>query len=154
MTGVEIRSCARDDLAALEWDGAFAACRAVFAQMFEAAEAGRMAMLIATRADAHVGQIWIDLDRDPLRALLWALRVKPAYRGLGIGAALVAEGERVARRAGRTRAELEVEPVNTRARRLYERLGYVWVNRARAWDVISGRELAFELDVLGRSLVG
>jgi ribosomal protein S18 acetylase RimI-like enzyme len=84
--------------------------------------------------------------------VLWALRVKPGWRGRGIGTRLIAAAEQVARRAGRSWAELEVEPHNTRARALYEGLGYRWLRRQLAVDALTGARLDFELDVLRRPL--
>jgi ribosomal protein S18 acetylase RimI-like enzyme len=154
VTDLEIRPCRRGDLRALEWGDVFRGERTRFARVFAVAEHGGMAMLVAERAGHHAGQIWIDLARDRARAVLWALRVKPEHRGRGIGTALVAAGERVARGADRTCVELEVEPHNARARALYERLGYVWVRRQLAIDALTGVRLALELDVLRRTIAG
>jgi len=152
VTELAIRPCARSELRALEWDGEFHADREVFARVYALAERGAMAMLVATWAHDHVGQIWIDLARDRGGAVLWALRVKPPWRRRGIGARLVAAGEQIARRADRSWAELEVEPQNVRAHALYERLGYRWVRRQPAIDALTGAPLAFELEILRRPL--
>jgi ribosomal protein S18 acetylase RimI-like enzyme len=52
------------------------------------------------------------------------LAVLPAYRGKGVGRALLAEAERQARGRGCCRLTLEVQDDNTRARSLYERFGF------------------------------
>jgi ribosomal-protein-alanine N-acetyltransferase len=147
-----IRRCRREELHALEWQGAFRGDRALFRRVFARAEQGAMVMLVASRAGEHVGQIWIDLARARGGAVLWALRVQPRWRGAGIGTRLVAAAERIARHAGRRWVELEVEPHNARARALYERLGYRRIGRRRAVDAVTGARLDFELDVLRRPL--
>lgn len=154
MIAIEIRACRRADLPELEWGGTYACDRPLFRHVLALADAGAMAMLVAEHAGQHVGQLWIDLVRGGDVAILWALRVRPAWRGRGAGTQLVAAGEHVAMRAGRAWAEIEVEPPNTRARALYERLGYRWVRRAPARDAITGALLPFELDVLRRRLGG
>lgn len=50
--------------------------------------------------------------------------VRPAYRGHGIGTAIIERVLREARRLGARRATLEVRASNTGALRLYERLGF------------------------------
>ena len=53
------------------------------------------------------------------------LHVRPAYRGRGVGTALIAAAERTARELGHALVALGVDEDNPDARRLYERLGYV-----------------------------
>src|SRR5262249_3876414 len=81
-------------------------------------------------------------------ALLWALRVKPAWRNRGVGKRLIASGMRVARHAKRRWVEIEVELGNARARGLYERLGFDWVRRGVAGDGLTGAMLDVQLDTL------
>jgi ribosomal-protein-alanine N-acetyltransferase len=52
------------------------------------------------------------------------LALRPPFRGLGIGTALMHHVLNEARRLGARRATLEVRASNERARRLYERLGF------------------------------
>jgi len=51
--------------------------------------------------------------------------VDAAHRGTGIASALLAEGERQVKAAGHAKAWLAVATGNTRARRFYEREGWV-----------------------------
>jgi ribosomal-protein-alanine N-acetyltransferase len=50
--------------------------------------------------------------------------IRPAYRGMGMGTALLRHVLAEGRRLGARRATLEVRASNTGARRLYERLGF------------------------------
>jgi GNAT superfamily N-acetyltransferase len=150
--GVVVRRCRRPDLPLLEWDGEFTPARALFAQLFALARRGAIVMLVAGCAREHLGQIWIDLARTPPGALLWALRVKPTWRGRGVGTQLIMVAEQVAASLARPWAEIEVEPGNLRARALYERLGYRWNRSEIALDALSRAPLDFEVDVLRRQL--
>ena len=151
MTEIVIRRCRRGDLRAHAW-GPYRDALPMIARVFELAERGTMVMLVATTGNRHVGQSWLDLARYRTGAVLWALRVKPAWRGRGIGTRLIAAAEQTARRAGRAWLEIEVELGNTRARELYERLGYSWLHRRWASDALTGAPLTFELDILRRPL--
>jgi GNAT superfamily N-acetyltransferase len=152
VNGVVIRRCRRGDLRALEWDGVFRDAAPLFTRMFELAEHGAMVMLVATCRGEHVGQIWIDLARDREGAVLWALRVKPAWRGRGLGRRLIAAAEHISRHHRRGWVEIEAEPNNLRARALYESLGYRWLRRGLAVDAITRAALDFELDTFRREV--
>jgi ribosomal protein S18 acetylase RimI-like enzyme len=68
-----------------------------------------------------------EVDND--RFLLDGICVAPASRGLGVGSALMAAIEDEARARGYAYVRLDVIDTNWRARALYERLGYMRVNR-------------------------
>lgn len=87
----------------------------------------RTRLVVARAAGALAG--WVVLDRDPCRLVgHWAtikhLQTHPAFRGRGIGSALMAEARRIAR------DELGLEQLHLAARggegleRFYERLGW------------------------------
>lgn len=57
-------------------------------------------------------------------ALLWDIRVTPAMRGRGVGAALVAAVEAWAAAQGAEWLEVETQNVNVPACRFYERMGF------------------------------
>jgi GNAT superfamily N-acetyltransferase len=63
------------------------------------------------------------LDRSAPRPELKNLNVREQRRGRGVGAAIIAEAERLARDAGELGIGVGID--NPRARALYERLGYV-----------------------------
>lgn len=148
---MRIRPCQETDLDALEWEGEFAHDRPLIDRSFARCAEGAMVMLVAEDAGTHLGQVWINFGcaREP--ALIWALRVKPAWRCRGIGTQLVRAAERVIAGRGIPTAELEVEPANRGAWRLYERLGYVHVRSVLARDG-AGRVTGPSLVVLRRSL--
>jgi ribosomal protein S18 acetylase RimI-like enzyme len=68
----------------------------------------------------------VDLaKRKPERTgYIWAVRVFPFLRGLGIGTILMEFAEDLLRQRGFVQAEVGVEKSNDRARQLYLRLGY------------------------------
>jgi len=64
-----------------------------------------------------------------------SVAVRPEYRGLGIGRALVEEAQRFAVEQGRDRVVLDVLAHNTPALHLYERMGYVEYHRFHAYEL-------------------
>ncbi|MBR2565975.1 MAG: GNAT family N-acetyltransferase [Paenibacillus sp.] len=64
-------------------------------------------------------------ETRPGEYYLDTLSVSESFQGRGIGRALMAAFEQHARRLGHTRTALIVEQDNERARRLYERQGYI-----------------------------
>jgi len=70
---------------------------------------------------------WAVLDQGELGNVAIAAR----WRGRGLGAQLVAEIIRRAARRGVRDVFLEVRPLNSSARRLYERFGFVLVGKRR-----------------------
>lgn len=123
---VTIRMCREDDLLALEWDGMFTDHREIILDAFIRQQQQSNVMLVADTSGGIVGQVWIDMTKLASRGagFLWALRVHPEARGRGIGTELVGAAE--AWLAARTfeSATLGVEKENSRAMRLYQRLGY------------------------------
>lgn len=75
-------------------------------------------------AGETVGVLWV-CRRWPAQAWVYDVEVDAAHRGLGLGAATMAWAGRWARAQGLAWLGLNVFGHNTRARGLYERLGYV-----------------------------
>jgi GNAT superfamily N-acetyltransferase len=123
---VVIRPARRDDLANLEWFGAFSHHRQIIHEAFELQKQGLAVMLVADAGGFPVGQAWLDL-RPRAHAggpLVWAVRVLDPFKRIGLGARLMAAVEAVARGNGCRRIELGVERANGPARAFYERLGW------------------------------
>ncbi len=87
-----------------------------------------MAHLAVDEADSILGVVVVRLGEELLShapsAHLEVLAVAKGMEGLGIGKALIVEAERSARDHGARTMTLHVFGKNSRARRLYERLGY------------------------------
>jgi ribosomal protein S18 acetylase RimI-like enzyme len=121
-----IRPAEEGDLGPLEWCGMFTPHREIIRQTWEATRRGEAEMLVAVANRFPVGQTWIDFSRyaaDRI-GLLWAVRVLPGLHRLGIGTRLLAAAERLVREREWDEVEIQVDPANTRAQRLYERQGY------------------------------
>jgi ribosomal protein S18 acetylase RimI-like enzyme len=128
---VTIRPLTAADLPQLEWDGEYTHHRPVFQRTLADVARGIRLMLGAVVGDQVVGQVFVQLQSSELefasagrRGYLYSLRVRPGWRGCGIGSQLVAaaEGELLAR--GYREAAISTAKENEGARRLYERLGY------------------------------
>jgi ribosomal protein S18 acetylase RimI-like enzyme len=128
-----VRPCVAEDLPMLEWYGLFRDHRELFTDAFARHLAGNNVMLVADLRGFPVGQAWIDLVKhnEERVGYVWAVRVFPFLRGLGIGTHLIDSAERILAERGYRGAELGVEKDNPDARRLYERLGYALVGEAR-----------------------
>jgi ribosomal protein S18 acetylase RimI-like enzyme len=125
-----IRPCRREDLTSLEWFGMFSFQRPVLRSTYEKHESGELVMLVADVNRVAAGLVWITLDRldTDATAVFWALRVHPLLQNKGIGSRLLRMCEETALRLGFRGAEFGVEEGNIGAYRLYDRLGYRWVD--------------------------
>jgi ribosomal protein S18 acetylase RimI-like enzyme len=140
MTDVVLRLSARDfvhtDLASCGWAGSDHHLAGV-AQQLERARTGEVDYLaVCPPTDIPVAKGGVDYQVVEGVGTLWQLAVHPALQSCGIGTFLVEAAESRIRHRGLHRAQLAVEENNTRARALYERLGYVaYGRRPDSWDV-------------------
>lgn len=115
-----------EELAAIPWPDA--AKRAFLDQQFALQHAhylmhyGDSDFLALEGADGAVGRYYLQRAAPDHR--LVDISLFPAWRGLGLGHALIAHSQAEARREGRG-MRLHVLHTNPAARRLYERLGFV-----------------------------
>jgi len=140
-----IRPAAEADLEALEWGGEFRRFRRLYRAAYEEARRGERALLVADVQGQVVGQIFVQLGGafpgQPLASgYLYAFRVRPEFRNLGLGTALVAEAEGFLRRQGFSQVVIAVAKDNAGALRLYQRLGYERFGEdPGAWSYIDDR---------------
>lgn len=129
---VQIRHASHKDLPALEWEGEFAHFRHVFAEAFRLMELGDVIMWVVDLPDfGLIGQVFIQLygpkqiqSNGNKYAYIYGFRVRPTYRGYGIGSRLLEVVETDLVQRGFLRIALNVARGNEDARRLYERCGY------------------------------
>jgi GNAT superfamily N-acetyltransferase len=92
-------------------------------------------ILVATLAGTPVGFAALSFmwtyEHGGRAAWLDELYVEPAQRGGGIGGTLLRAAYRVAADSGAATMDLEVDAGHRRAEQLYEREGFVRLNRAR-----------------------
>ncbi|RCG16852.1 GNAT family N-acetyltransferase [Streptomyces diacarni] len=139
MTNIVLKLSARDlvraDLASCGWAGSDHHL-SVVARQLERARAGEVDYLaVCPATDIPVAKGGVDYQVKDGVGTLWQLAVHPALQSCGIGTFLVEAAELRIRSRGLRHAELAVEEHNSRARALYERLGYAAYGRQPdAWD--------------------
>lgn len=139
---IVLRAARADDLEALEWEGEYRRYRVVYQRAYAESLRGRRVLLVAELQGLIIGQIFVQVDATLAAgrgeaAYLYALRVRPEYRGRGIGTDLVREAEALLRQRGYARALISVAKDNDAARRLYERLGFeVFGEDAGNWSFV------------------
>ena len=129
---VQIRKASRNDLPALEWGGEYTHFRHVFAEAYRLMEIGDVVMWIADFMDKGlVGQLFVQMYNQSQSevipssyAYIYGFRVRPEFRGIGIGSHLLQTAENELHYRGFLRIALNVARDNEAARRLYERFGY------------------------------
>ena len=101
---VTIRLLREEDLPTLEWDGEYKRYRRIYREVFRNSQIGISFPLVAeTRRDGIIGQVFLN-QKEPnpkftLRSryyFLSSFRVKPQFRGMGIGRRLLETCEKQA----------------------------------------------------------
>jgi len=127
-----IRQARKRDLPALEWEGEFSHFRHLFAEAYRLQELGDVIMWVIDLPEyGLIGQLFIQLygpnqiqTSKTKYAYIYGFRIRPDYRGLGIGSRFLQSIESDLTRRGFKRISLNVARDNDAARRMYERAGY------------------------------
>jgi ribosomal protein S18 acetylase RimI-like enzyme len=144
---ITLRLATQSDLPKLEWYGQYTHFRAVYRRTFQEMEHGNRLMILADCQDFPIGQVFVQLRsrekrvaQDQQRAYLYSLRVMEMFRGCGIGTQLVQEAEAMVSAMGYTWTTIAAAKTNPKARRLYERMGYViFAEDAGEWSYTDHR---------------
>ena len=129
---LRIRTLLKEDLPALEWDGIYTHYRELFQIAYQRLTSKRgLAWVVELPEKGIIGQVFIqltcprpELADGRIRAYLYSFRVKPDYRRLGIGKAVLNFTEDDLRRRKLSYVTLNVSRDNTDAIRLYKKHGY------------------------------
>jgi GNAT superfamily N-acetyltransferase len=124
---MEIRPLEEDDLEYLEWHGGID-LRAFYRWQWNMHCEGEREVLVALFNGYPIGQVALHWDGKPLHPGvpdIQSLRVMPLFQGLGIGSKLIEACEMEACRRTCGKIGLAVALDNPKARKLYEKLGYV-----------------------------
>nr|WP_230424165.1 GNAT family N-acetyltransferase [Streptomyces radicis] len=132
---VVVRDLLPEDLERCGWSGSPLHLAAVAKELtrVRAGEVDYLAVCPPSGLPVAIGAV-DHVDR-PGVGKLFQLVVHPALRSCGLGTRLIAAAEHRVRVRGLAHAEIDVEEDNSRARALYERLGYVAYGSAPVgWD--------------------
>jgi len=131
LQSVLIRPALRYDLPALEWEGEFSHFRRVFEQAYDRMLNKKSIIWVADLQGQIIGQVFIQLDCDRPeladghdRAYLYSFRIRPSYRGQGLGSQMIAVLEADLRVRCYQILTLNVAKDNLKAQQLYQRLGF------------------------------
>jgi ribosomal protein S18 acetylase RimI-like enzyme len=132
ITQTVIRLMKQDDLLALEWDGEYKHFRRLYTEIYQSTSRGKAIMWVAELPGIGIiGQLFVQLtsSRQELadgveKAYIYGFRIKPDYRGHGLGRQMMEVAENDLARRRFQRVTLNVSRDNPQARRLYEKLGY------------------------------
>jgi ribosomal protein S18 acetylase RimI-like enzyme len=129
---IVIRRVIQRDLPALEWEGEFSHFRHLFSEAYRLQELGDVLMWVVDLPDfGIIGQLFIQLygpnqiqTSKTKYAYIYGFRIRPDYRGMGIGSRLLKTVESDLIQRDFKRVSLNVARDNEAARRLYEREGF------------------------------
>lgn len=132
---ITIRQATLNDLPAMEWEGEFKHFRNLYADAYRRQERHLSQIWLAELpGESLIGQLLLQLDCDrpelangKERAYLYGFRIRPSFRGQGVGTRMVNHVENDLRHRGYHLLTLNVAVNNPRARNLYSRLGFVVV---------------------------
>ena len=140
---MEIRPLQQGDVRHLEWHGG-ADLRSFYEWQWDRHREGESEVLVAIFNGLPVGQVALHWDGKPAHPGvpdIQSLRVMPLFRGLGLGSKLIEACEMEASRRTCGKIGLAVGLDNPKARKLYERLGYIadgptYIDR---WDYVNAQ---------------
>ncbi|WP_433479266.1 GNAT family N-acetyltransferase [Spirillospora sp. CA-142024] len=136
MVPLTIRDLTHHDLPLCTWSGSNTHLASVAKALDRVAHGEVDYLAVCPPSGLPVAIGGIDYAKAPGAGTLWQLAVHTAMQSCGIGTILIQTAEQRIRARNLHRAELSVEEHNSRARALYERLGYVAYGRApESWDV-------------------
>lgn len=129
---IRVRPAQQEDLPGMEWDGEYAHFRKLYHQHFQNSRNGSTLIWVAENEKAEiVGQIFLllyskhaELADGIHRAYLFSFRLKPEYRGQGLGSHMLNFVENYLLQLGYDSVRLNVARLNVLARRMYEKHGY------------------------------
>jgi ribosomal protein S18 acetylase RimI-like enzyme len=155
LSEVEIRIGREEDLPALEWQGELIQFRKLYRQVYQNACDGRASIWVAELERAGIiGQVFVqfissrkELADGEIRAYIYGFRVRPAYRGSGVGTQLLKQVEQDLQKRRFRWVTLNVSRQNLAAQRFYKRNGYqIVAAEAGRWSYVDHMGKRREVD--------
>jgi ribosomal protein S18 acetylase RimI-like enzyme len=145
LTQVQIRLGRKEDLPALEWQGEYMHFRKLYQQVYQNACDGKACIWVAEFEQVGlIGQVFVqfsssrkELADGEERAYIYGFRVRPAYRGGGVGTRLLKLVEQDLLERSFRWVTLNVDRQNLAAQRFYKRNGYhIIAAEAGRWSYV------------------
>ncbi|MDD5467405.1 MAG: N-acetyltransferase [Anaerolineales bacterium] len=120
------------DLPALEWEGTFSHFRRLYQDVFQASQRQEALLWMAEAPGIGlIGQLFVqllsaqrELADGSTRAYIFGFRIRPGYRGRGVGSKLLVQVEDDLVQRGYESVILNVNQDNQLAQKFYTRHGY------------------------------
>lgn len=129
-----------EELSDLTWAGDAAHRRSIKTKFLKVAQGEAEYLAVRAPDGSPLAIGLIDYTRGEAEAEIGQISVQPELQGMGLGTHLIAAAEARIRTRGKPWAVMGVEVDHERARKLYERLGYLLYDREPdAWLVDDGQ---------------
>jgi ribosomal protein S18 acetylase RimI-like enzyme len=151
VSSLVMNDLAPDDLPNVTWSGGPLHPKAIADALIRAKldEVDYLAIRAPSGFPVCIGGI--DYVKHKSAGYIWQLSTVEELRGLGLGTRLIKEAERRIKLRGIKKAILGVEVTNTRAKALYDRLGYIEFDRIKdSWEEgdLDGHTVIYRADVI------
>ncbi len=129
-----VRHLTAADLPLIAWSGSPTHLEYIEGAL-DRAKNGEVDFLCVSVGEEIVGLGAVDYTAHPGFGKLWMINVHEAHQSRGYGSILIEELEHSAAERGIDAVQLSVESFNERARKLYQRLGYIDVGKStETWN--------------------
>jgi ribosomal protein S18 acetylase RimI-like enzyme len=133
-----IRSAVESDIDLLRWSTPD--WNSYWQKKWQAKLAGELDMYVALIKDFPIARIWLDWTHSKSKEIgeISSFNVMPPFQGEGVGTQMIKTTEQIILEKGLKIAQIGIDKPNSRAQKLYEKLGYKIVREEQdSFDYLS-----------------